>query len=163
MVRIIGGEWFGRCDLSYQQISAYGAVIGPIFIENAGASPASILKLDSCYVYDGGVDNDNCINTGTNLTNINLTACYLVAQSQKNFINGNMPNVNVRVQDCVFVQTAALGASPVSYVLNASGAGKVIIDGGNSSLTSGGALHAFNAVGGATTTTTTLVACVGLT
>lgn len=160
-VRILGGEWFGRCTFSYQQISAYGAVIGPIVIDNSTSTPTTVLKLDGCYVYDGGLSNDNCINTYNNLSNINLTGCYLVSQSQLNFINGNMPNANVRVQDCIFVQ--ATGTSPTSYVLQASGSGRLTVDGGNSSLLPGGVLHAFNPVSSATTVVTTLVPCVGLT
>jgi hypothetical protein len=162
MVRIIGGEWFGRCDLSYQQIGVQDAVIGPIFINNAPNSTATILKLSGCYIYDGGVDNDNCIGTGTNLGNISADGCYLIASKQANFVNGNMGNVAIRFLDCIFIQGAGLPANPVSYIVQASGVGKVIIDGGNSSLAAGGLLHAFNAVGGATTVVTTLVACVGV-
>jgi len=160
-VRIIGGEWFGKCDLSYQQIAVFGAVLGPIVIENSSASAGSILKLDGCYVYDGGSGHNSCFDTGTNLTNISLSGCYLISNSQLNFMNGNMPNVNVRVLDCVFVQ--ASGVDPVSYVLQSSGAGHLIIDGGNSVLRGAGVLHAHNAVAGATTDVISLVACVGLT
>lgn len=163
-VRIIGGEWFGRCSLNMQQVAVYSAVIGPIFIDNPGARTDSLLVLDGCYVYDGGVDSESCVNTGTNLCNLSLRGCYFVPAVQKNIVNGNVPaGVTVRFSDSTVIQTAGLGANPVSYLLQASGAGRLIVDGGQVSLAAGGALHAFNPVSAATTATTTVVPFTGLT
>lgn len=163
-VRIVGGEWFGRCSLDMQQAVIAGATVGPVFIDNPAARADSLLLLSGCYVYDGGVAGENCINTATNLCNIRADGCYFVPAVQPNIATGNVPaGVSVRFADCTVVQTAGLGANPVSYLLSASGAGRLIIDGGNAQLAAGGAVHAFNAIAGATTTTTTVVPMVGLT
>lgn len=150
--QIIGGSIFGTVDLTYQQFSVIGAAIGPLYIENAGASAESNLTLVGCYVYDGGLSSYNCIDTGTNLTNITATGCYFAAQVVRNFVNGNIPaGVTISLTNCVFVWSP--GTAGNNYAVQASGAGSLIIEGYHYSVGSG-IFSLFNAVSSATTRVT---------
>jgi hypothetical protein len=162
-VRIIGGEWFGRCTFNFQQVTIIGATIGPLFVDNPDGRSDSLLVAQGCYLYDGGVHHDACVSTGTSLSNVHLTGCYLAAGSQDSYLNGHLPSVFVRVQDCVFVQPPTAPDGYVSHILTASGTGQLTIDGGRASLRPGGALHAFRPVGDATVQVATQALCIGMT
>ena len=161
-IRIIGGEWFGRCDLSYQQIGIFGAVIGPIFIENSNANNDTVLYAAGCYMYDGGPISNACIDTGTNLTNIVLDGCYMVAQSQLFWINGNIPAyVSIEANNCIWVHGSA-GTVGACSLLQASGSGTFSVTGGSTVLLSGDTLALFKPVASATTIARMPVQCIGV-
>jgi hypothetical protein len=162
-VRIIGGEWFGRCTFNFQQIAITDATIGPLFIDNPEGRSDSLLFAQGSYIYDGGVHGDVCINTETNLSNIHVTGCYFVAQAQDSYLNGHLPSIFIRVQDCIFVQPKSVSDDTTSYILTGSGDGQLVIDGGQAALRPSGALHAFRPVGKTTVQTTVPVPCLGLT
>lgn len=160
-VRVFGGEIFGECDLQCQQFSAYGATIGPIHLENSSALAVTITDLNGCYIYDSPAY--ECIATGNNLTNLNCTGCYFVAQSHAVFINGNSPGVTMHLADSVFTFTKG-GVGVTAHLLDASGTGVLVIDGGAASIIGGGTVSAYQQVGtSGTVTVTTLVPMIGLT
>lgn len=162
-VRIIGGEWFGRCTFNFQQIVISDATIGPLFIDNPDARVDSILFAQGCYLYDGGVHGNACVDTATNLSNVHLTGCYLAAGVQDSYLNGHLPSVFVRVQDCVFTQPSDAPDDYVSYILTASGTGQLTIDGGRATPRPTGAVHALRTTGEATVQLATPVPCIGMT
>lgn len=139
---VFGGRWFGGCSIEAQLMSVYGATIGPFLINNPSALTSWLLRLDGCYIYDHQY---SCISTDTNLCNISMTGCYLVTQSQKAFINGNLPNgVSIEATNCLWVGTQT---NLAQEVLSASGTGSLVIKGGNTSLGSGSTLVPFGGVG----------------
>lgn len=161
-IRIFGGEWFGKCDLAYQQISVHGAVIGPVCIENPGTSNDTILHLAGCYIYDGGPNQESCIDTSNNLTNVILDGCYLVAQSQPHWINGNMPGyVSIDARNCIWIHGSA-GTAGTCALLQASGSGSFTVTGGSTSLLSGDTLALLNPVASAITIARMPIQCIGV-
>lgn len=150
-VRFIGGALFGKCDLSYQQIYLSGVTLGPIYIENSGASATTVLQLDGCYVYDDGVGVSQCISTSTNLTNISGSGNYFIS-TNTSWVTGNLPDgANIILTNSVFVYTPT--STDTLYAVSVSGAGTVSING--YSLAVGTATFAvFNAINNATTALT---------
>jgi len=128
MCRVVGGELFGRNDINAQQMEYVGAVAGPFNINNASALNGTVLALQGCYIYDGGVDGQNCIDTATNLCNVTADGCYFVAQNQTTFVNGNIPaGVAIALRNCIYIQAIA-GAT--LNIASASGAGVITAEGG---------------------------------
>ena len=162
-VRIIGGEWFGRCTFNAQQVALTDATIGPLFIDNPDGRPDSILSAQGCYLYDGGRQGDACIDTDTNLSNLHLAGCYFAPSVHDSYLNGHLPSVSVRVQDCVFTHPTGAADDHVSWVLTASGSGQLVIDGGRAAPRPAGAVHALRSVGDCDIALSTPVPCLGLT
>lgn len=162
-VRIIGGEWFGRCSFDYQQVTILGSTIGPLYVDNPEGRSDSILFVQGSYLYDGGVHGGACVDTDTSLSNIHLAGCYLVAQAQDSFLNGHLPSVTVRALDCIFLQPPSAPPGAEFHVLTASGDGQLVIDGGRAALQPSAALHGLRAVGASGIQTSMPVPCLGLT
>lgn len=162
-VRIIGGEWFGRCTFNAQQVAITDATIGPLFIDNPEGRSDLLLFAQGSYIYDGGVHGDACINTETNLANIHLAGCYLMSQANDTYLNGHLPSTFIRVQDCIFFQPTAVADGSALYILTGSGDGQLIIDGGRTAVRPGGTVHAFRPVGEPRVQIATPVPCLGLT
>lgn len=148
-INIFGGQFFGECSLQYQLITIVGAVVGPIVVSNPTADVNTVLKLDGCYIYDGGPNSSNCIDTSDNLTNITASACYFVAQVDRAWVNGNIPITSlIELDNCVFVWGP--GTAGTNYAVQASGGGSINING--YSLNIGSATFAyFNPVSSPTT------------
>ena len=88
-------DFFGQCDFNHQQSEIIGGVIGPITINNSVPNSKEVLSLQGVYLYDGGSGTARaCIDTSTNLCNIQANGCYIVANVETNFINGNIPTGN---------------------------------------------------------------------
>lgn len=137
-VSLIACEFFGQIEVSVQQLNVDGGVGGPFYLHAPGGS-ANIVQLNGVYIYDGGLSSRACISAADagGLPCVSMNGCYLVAQVVADFVSGGGMQAGastVSANDCVFVQTAGLGATPTSHVLNAT-AGNLTLSGGASTLT----------------------------
>lgn len=127
---VVGGVMFGTHSVNAQLLSYTGTTFGPILVDNATPSTEFSLHLAGCYIYDDSVAGINCIDTNTNLCTITAIGCEFVAQDYTSFVNGNIPaTASLRFLDCTWVQAAATGTTLT--LVQASGAGALILDGGN--------------------------------
>lgn len=151
--RIIGGELFGQVNLNAQLVDIGGTTLGPITIDNPNASAEQLLSLRGCYVYDS--PSSNCIDTSTNLANIDASGCLFVSRSFTVFVNGNIPpGVSITLSANTYVYTPGTSGVTV-YALEASGAGYLNLLGSNPVVGAAAWSH-FNPVSSATTVVTNL-------
>lgn len=140
-----GCTLFGDCQLEYQFAEIDSSTIGPVSINNSTDNVVAWMGLSGCYVYDGATP---CISSGTNLSNIRLENCYLIAQAQASFINGNLPSGDVvHASSCFFLVPSANTNSPVT-IATLSGSGVLILENSRGSIPGGQTLNAFESVGG---------------
>jgi hypothetical protein len=147
MCRVLGGELYGRHDLNCQQMTYDGTVFGPVTMNG---SAASLLSLQGCYVYDGGIDNNICVDTAGNLFNLEADGTVFIANVGVSFTNGNIAaGVTLSYRNCQWVQGTATGVT--INLVHASGSGSVVVDGGTVTVNNAVTVNAFFNVGGATT------------
>lgn len=155
---IVGGAFFGECNLGYQQASITDVTLGPIVVNNGSANSNFQMVLNGCYVYDGTY---NCIDTTTNLTNIVINGSYLVNQSQQAWINGNLlDNNTISLESTQFIMSN--NTTTNVWLVKTSGAGTVSFSGCSTAIPSGVTGAAYQAVNGGTTQPRILTALNGL-
>ena len=133
---IIGGALFGEVKVQAQMFMVAGATIGPLICDNPNAQQSWMWQISGSYVYDSS--SSNCIDTTTNLVNINLDGCYMVADFSQNFINGNiLNNMSIYATNCQWIQGSENSNSALN-ILRASGSGNATFVGGNVVLTGKG-------------------------
>lgn len=153
---VLGCKFFGRNLVNAQLLTVEGGVAGPYYF--SAGTVRQVLALRGVYVYDGGVDNETCIDTSGVLSNVDAEACVFICNEAATIVNGSIPaGVTIQLKNCSYVQGSQ--SDPFALV-TASGAGSVVIEGGSvNSFSAGTTINAFDAVGGATTVFTMPVFC----
>lgn len=151
-VTIRGGRLFGRVNVLGQMVSFYGTILGPLVTNNTTSAENQSVTLNGCYLYDSPVY--NCVDTVTNLVNLNVVGTQLVSRSNSAFINGNIPaDVELYLAGNQYVYVP--GTAGDVYAVQASGAGYVTLV-NSVPLVGSATWNHFNPVAGATTVVTNL-------
>ena len=152
-VKFIGGELFGANNLNTQQVEYVGTVMGPVICNPTGiprSAANAVISMQGCYVYDAGVDLSAAIDTSGNLFNIEADACIFNMNYATKFVDGNIPSgVTLAFRNCQFTQSYSTGTS--ISIINASGAGTIVIDGGGFTADNATTTTLFNKVSSPTT------------
>ena len=131
-VRLVGCEFFGLCDLNFEQFVAYASVLGPVWIDDSSSSHARYANAGfyGCYFYDGGTGTARSCLSGTQMCQITCDCCTFIAGNQPQFIGGssNMSNTFLTIQNSEFITGVANSQATMSLVDNISGTGRVELD-----------------------------------
>ncbi len=165
MVEFHGCKLFGENKLNTQQATYEGGVAGPLVFDSTSlpdSGSRAVLALHGSYIYDAGTTGNACIDTGNNLPCIEANGVIFIMQHAAWFVNGNIPaGAQLSFRGCQWTQGYTTGTS--IWMVNASGAGTVVFDGGGVVVDNATTVTLFNGVSSPTTVVQYMNPIVGVT